>query len=74
MLAEQQAQSRQLKHWSHTAKARTRHPLAKTPAPKPTAGMTKGMTDRVSPPNDGGLPIPSEGRGSPRGSPAGLVT
>jgi len=37
MLAEQQAQSRQFKHWSHTAKARTSHPLAKTPAPKPTA-------------------------------------
>jgi uncharacterized protein (DUF305 family) len=33
MLAEQQAQSRQFKHWSHTAKARTSHPPAKTPAP-----------------------------------------
>jgi len=37
MLAEQQAQSRQFKHWSQTAKARTSHPPAKTPAPKPTA-------------------------------------
>jgi uncharacterized protein (DUF305 family) len=32
MLAEQQAQSRQLKHWSHTAKVRTSHPPAKSPA------------------------------------------
>jgi uncharacterized protein (DUF305 family) len=37
MLAEQQAQSRQLKHWSQTAKARTSHPPAKSPAPEPTA-------------------------------------
>lgn len=40
MLAEQQAQSRQFKHWSHTAKARTSHPPAKTPAPEPTAHST----------------------------------
>ena len=39
MLAEQLAQSRQFKHWSLTAKARTSHPPAKTPAPKPTADI-----------------------------------
>jgi uncharacterized protein (DUF305 family) len=39
MLAEQLAQSRQFKHWSLTAKARTSRPPAKTPAPKPTADI-----------------------------------
>ena len=39
MLAEQLAQSRQFKHWSLTAKARTSHPPAKTPAPKPIADI-----------------------------------